>query len=475
MSEDSSCSDENVISPGKYIIINRKKFSKLHLLTENSVVYLGKDKVNFSGTIGYPFWSTFKMIQKSGKREFTLELCSHSEILECNELLKSKSSGIDNRNIWDDGNSQLLTTEKIIELRDSGLSSQEIVGQLIENSKTFHNKTEYSQEKYLKKKGTKYFEYLTIKKPSIRILSELMYTKDPTKVLGLRTDSLSQIITAVNLQPDGRYILYENGSQGLVAASVLNYLSENGKVIYITPGKHAQKHAILAMNFNQKLDQIKCIQLSVLIGEKPGLDSNLESRTKEIVNGTENYVEETKTVVKIDQIESLNGGKESREVIKEFEENTFKNEDRTKINSIKSEANDNISNSQKRKNDEYNDEDSSAAKKPRWELDAEDAMNTLKLKNNDGVIIVCKEYPLNILLKLLTFISPSRPFVVFNLYREPLSQLYVELKLRRDIVNLRLTETWLRSYQVLPDRTHPDVLMSANSGYLLTGTVVNNL
>ncbi|XP_075227178.1 tRNA methyltransferase 6 non-catalytic subunit [Lycorma delicatula] len=474
MTED-SVSNDNLISVGKYIIINRKKFSKLHLLTENSVIFLGKDKVNLSGTIGYPFWSTFKMVPTNAKLEFKLTRCSNCEINECNEFLKSKSSGIDNRNIWDDGNSQLLSTEKIIELRDSGLSSNEIVGCLVENSKTFHTKTEYSQEKYLKKKGTKYFEYLTIKKPSIRILSELFYLKEPTKILGLRTDSLSQIMTAVNLQPDGKYILYENGSQGLVAATILNYLSGNGKLIYITSGKHPQKHAILAMNSSHKLDQMKCIQLTTLIEKSDCTDSNDENMFKEVVNSKEENSKEI-NFIKTDNFEvaSLNGEKESGEITQIPSEENYKIEGNCK--NTFSDKSDIIGNkNNKRKNDLCNDEECSPAKKPRWELDAEEAMNMLNLKNNDGLIIVCKEYPSNVLLKLLSFIEPSRPFVVFCLYREPLSQLYVELKLRHDLINLRLTETWLRTYQVLPNRTHPDVLMSGNSGYLLTGTVVNNL
>ena len=37
-----------------------------------------------------------------------------------------------------------------------------------------------------------------------------------------------------------------------------------------------------------------------------------------------------------------------------------------------------------------------------------------------------------------------------------------------------LSETWLRNHQVLPGRTHPEVLMSGGGGYVLTGTYVDN-
>jgi tRNA (adenine-N(1)-)-methyltransferase non-catalytic subunit len=43
---------------------------------------------------------------------------------------------------------------------------------LIENSASFANKTEYSQEKYIKKKKEKYLAQYKILKPSIRNLCE---------------------------------------------------------------------------------------------------------------------------------------------------------------------------------------------------------------------------------------------------------------------------------------------------------------
>jgi hypothetical protein len=42
---------------------------------------------------------------------------------------------------------------------------------------------------------------------------------------------------------------------------------------------------------------------------------------------------------------------------------------------------------------------------------------------------------------------------------------------RRNIaINLRLTDTWFREFQVLEGRTHPNMNMSQNGGYILLGT-----
>lgn len=38
---------------------------------------------------------------------------------------------------------------------------------------------------------------------------------------------------------------------------------------------------------------------------------------------------------------------------------------------------------------------------------------------------------------------------------------------------LELGETWMREYQVLPQRTHPTMRMNAASGYILSGIKVD--
>ena len=100
--------------------------------------------------------------------------------------------------------------------------------------------------------------------------------------------------------------------------------------------------------------------------------------------------------------------------------------------------------------------------------------NMIKDKKMDGLIIAAKQHPTNILLHLIKYLAPSRPFVVFSSYKEPLMDAYFAVKETGKTVFVTLTETWLRNYQVLPDRTHPEVLMSGGGGYILSGIVVDN-
>ena len=98
----------------------------------------------------------------------------------------------------------------------------------------------------------------------------------------------------------------------------------------------------------------------------------------------------------------------------------------------------------------------------------------LKSSKMDGLIIVCKQHPSNILLALMKYLAFSRPFVVYSPYKEPLLETYFALKETGRALMVTISESWLRKCQVLPDRTHPEVMMSGGGGYLLSGIYVDN-
>jgi hypothetical protein len=62
----------------------------------------------------------------------------------------------DNRNLFDTSTAQRLTQDDIERMKKDGAHATEIVGALITQSSTFQGKTEFSKEKYIKKKLNKY-------------------------------------------------------------------------------------------------------------------------------------------------------------------------------------------------------------------------------------------------------------------------------------------------------------------------------
>lgn len=435
--------EENLINVGDYIVVQRQSFTKLHKLKANGIVSLGKDQVELENVIGKPYYTTFRMVTRpKNKRVYALEVSE--EYVNCIQNVNIDKSGVDNRDIIDDGRSQQLTTEEITKLRDDALSSSDIVEKLITNSKTFGAKTEYSQEKYLKKKERKYFEFIQIRKPSVRLIAEIYYRLDPGKVLGIRLDDLSQILSYCNVQNDSNILLYDSGTNGLLSAAIMNRIGRNtsGTLVHMHPGNVCQKEAFLAMQFPSEQSD-RCINVclySVLrcFYQEQSTSSQSDAAT----------VETNDKKVKCDQSEEPTVNKD-----------TASQSEATTVE---------INENNKRKCDQS---DERPAKRPCWQVDNEKACKFLKNKF-DSLVIVAKEHPWNILNELLTFLNDGRPFVVFSLLRELLESLYVEMKNRKDIISLRLTSTFMRNYQVLPDRTHPDVNMTCG-GYILTGFIIS--
>jgi len=87
----------------------------------------------------------------------------------------------------------------------------------------------------------------------------------------------------------------------------------------------------------------------------------------------------------------------------------------------------------------------------------------------DSLILACGYDPTPTLLTLLPHLETSCPFVVYSEFLEPLVHCFRALQDKQLAINLRLTDTWMRDYQVLPGRTHPNMNMSMNGGFLLTG------
>lgn len=404
---------ESIVSPGDYLIINKNETYLIHQISNKATLKLGRDVYDLKAAIGQPYSSTFKLEPITNKkRHYTLEVCNDSQI---RNYWATNGCGTDNKLITDDSSSQLLSADEIIALKESGETGQNIVERLLENSKTFQLKTEYAQEKYLKKKAKKYCDYLTVLKPTLRLITDVLYKQQGIpKTITLRFDTLAQILCRINLDPGGKYLLFENGTQGLLQATLLNQLHDNGCLVHVfssTAEQNALK-AVKAMNFpDSKMKQMLTVHLDEILNPKNKEDIPKEEEGKEIINCSED---------------------------------------------------------KKRKSDEA----STQVKKKHRPITSADGLNFLNSNKFDGLIVVCREEPTKVVKILLPYLSLSRPFVIYSAYREMLVTMCAEFKMRKDVVYLRLTDSFMRCYQVLPNRTHPDVTMDDGGGYLLSGLFV---
>ncbi|XP_063611441.1 tRNA (adenine(58)-N(1))-methyltransferase non-catalytic subunit TRM6-like [Penaeus indicus] len=447
------------IYEGAVVVVQKGPYMKTCRVLQGRSFVFGKKgegqfTLNLDGALGCAFGSSFKMERISNKLFKIIQIKENTNMEDI-----VKESGEDNRNICDDGRSQKLSPEEISQLKDSGLTGKEVIQTLTENSTTFKSKTKFSQEKYVNKKQRKYDEVITLQKPSIRLLNNMYYTQDPLKIANLRIDMLSQILCYANVQSGGRFAVFESGSQGLVTAGMLHRMGTTGKLVQVYQGNHPQREAVDLMNFTeQELEVLSFINFSKLPDlDLENLKNGKESQTRNTAKNeasaenTEKASDEGKEDVKESNGESekMCIDEETKEVPAETPKEGAGNEGDNK----------------------------STFKRPRKFVrtlveDVEVSSSVLS-GQIDGLVVVCRQHPVNITRELLQFLKPGHPFVVFSPYKEPLMDLFIEVK-AQGATNLRLSETWLRHYQVLPMRTHPEINMSGGGGYILCGARVTS-
>lgn len=282
-----------------------------------------------------------------------------------------------------------------------------------------------------------------------------MYRQDPEKILGLRIDSLSQLISLSNVCATGNFLLYESGTNGLVTAALLNAIGANtsGKLLHLHQGNVPQKLALQALNLEkEQLDRCISANIYSILRQYYQKDGGVKRKLDDVAESETNSAPAKLPKVDGDDVQS------------EMEVDGIGNGSEEANGTTKAVTEDKASEGSK---------DATNKTIPKWVLENERGCELLR-ENLDALIIVAKEHPVAILNTLLPFVKPSRPVVVFQLSRDILMETFIDLKSGGRTTGLKLTSNWLRMYQVLPNRTHPDVNMNGNSGFILHGYTVRN-
>jgi len=462
-------SECDVIKEGDPMILQKFNYMRSHVLNSKRNVQLGRDVVSMAGLVGEKYGTTFEMkANPANKKQFLL--VKADQVIDFEELFLTGEGGQDNRDLEDTENSQKLSRQEVESMRDAGVSGKEIMEKLIENSETYQSKTKFSQAKFLKKKARKYHHYIMIRKPSLRLLIDILYKMDPLKIMNLRIDSLSQILNLINVHSGGRYMVYETGAQGIVVSGLLERLGDEGELVHVYQNQ-PQSHCLHSMGLN-KSPLLKYLSIEYMKSQERENSINPEVKEGSVerscagkLNGNTN--EANTDTSKKPKIETSGGVSETNIT------------DEPAAKKPKLETSGGVSET----NNESVDKQSSAAQQPEAEAKpvkyglkekSIEAFESVKAESLDGLVIVCKHHPGNLIRYLAKYIKPSRPFVVYSQYKEPLMETFMELKEKELAVMCHLSETWLRSHQVLPQRTHPTVLMSGGGGYILSGIFVQN-
>ncbi|KAJ3535809.1 hypothetical protein NMY22_g6316 [Coprinellus aureogranulatus] len=238
-----SSSSQSVVQPGDFVLIRIPRGDVKQIKAEkNGTAVIPKfGSFYCNDLIGQPYGLSYEIVGKN------LRLLPPQTIQEVED------TDATNELIVDDQLVQPLTVKEIKELKQSGAHASDIIQKQIESHANFALKTEYSKEKYRKRKEAKYAKTFTTIEPTIFNVCEFWFAKDQLRIRDIRVDSLSQMLNLANVHPGGKYLIVDDAS-GLVASAILARLGGDGKLLAITDTESPPAFPVMQyMNFTPDL------------------------------------------------------------------------------------------------------------------------------------------------------------------------------------------------------------------------------
>lgn len=170
-----------------------------------------------------------------------------------------------------------MSHDEIAELRAQGCTPEEIIQAQIARHEKFGLKTDFSKEKWRRRKEKKYLLFCLIAsllsiitygcrfyqtvQPLAPSIPNVLYhynLRSPQSILHLRDDTLSQLLTMANVRPGGRYLVVDD-TGGLITAAVLERMGSEGSILLFNESDSPPAWGILqTMNFSDReLEPIK--------------------------------------------------------------------------------------------------------------------------------------------------------------------------------------------------------------------------
>lgn len=403
-----------MINEGEYVILSKAagEHMKIFKVVRGQHVIIDKNKCQLESLIGKPYGFFYEL---RNDKQFHL-LPGYSDVSQSGSngangavVLPVPEINKDNRNLFDSSQNQKISHEEIKKLKSSGEhAGTDIIDMLVENSASFSQKTEFSQEKYINKKKQKYLLVYRALKPSLRTLSRLFtHTMMKRKLLNIRLDTIAQTLTYGNLSAHKNVLLFET-CRGLILSAVVERLSGHGRIVSLLPDGNevAASESCEFMNFPPHFTQDLLYHFP--LDKLPTIRTYISDLAAKIAQFKSNPVNNPNVIEKLSKKQAL----------------------------------------------------------------AERVAQMLDEKCFDSILLVSKYRPLPLLKHLIGFARNSCALVIYSQTYEPLLECHSFLKDSGHAVHVELADSWMREYQVLPERTHPKMMMDCSSGFLLTGYLV---
>eukprot|EP01025_Chloroclados_australasicus_P018787 TRINITY_DN19_c0_g2_i1.p1 TRINITY_DN19_c0_g2~~TRINITY_DN19_c0_g2_i1.p1 ORF type:complete len:535 (-),score=64.03 TRINITY_DN19_c0_g2_i1:339-1817(-) len=371
---------------------------------------------------------------------------------------------------------QELTQEDILQMKESKIEGSKIVDALIAGSKTFEGKNEFSQQKYKTKKAKKYAAWGIVKKPTSWSIAETYFKNTPERVYNLRPDTLSMLLSAANVRSGGQLLVID-ACCGVVSGAALERMGGEGILCLVQFGQGEQRslHPGEAVNrFNFTDEQFKILRVINYKHLSQGYTD--EGMTFDEPQPDDMELDETQGQQVDDESElqsiELNGTQQQTPICSRNIQSTS-NANKT-ILPAQDDATRETNNTENPNGNIAGQQGGVREWTKKWPRASQQELKQLAEEGFDGVIISAPAVDSYHLVELLTpFMRSSSSIVIYSNFLESLTQCYGQMQESREFVGMLIQETWLREFQVLPQRTRPPMNMDGTGGYFLMATKVS--
>jgi tRNA (adenine-N(1)-)-methyltransferase non-catalytic subunit len=198
---------QNIINLGDTVVIHSNEDKQFNIVKVNGEQKIGRSRVQLKDLVGEQYGTVFEVINRKLVKiqddECVFDLDASNE--NSNTTIRGDNSGY-----IDSNTAQKLSDMDIFRLKESGLTGEQIIQSLIVNSNTFATKTEFAQEKWIKRKEKKYKKKIRVFKSNPATLCEAYFSKSKDKICGMRYDSLAQIISQSGIYSGCRVLVLES-------------------------------------------------------------------------------------------------------------------------------------------------------------------------------------------------------------------------------------------------------------------------
>lgn len=472
-----------LIAEGDSVLISGGGVRRLAEVKANARIRLGRAGTALvHSLVGMRYGEVVELDHKSGCFVAT----DRYPDLDISEL--DAASGKDNRDLVDDNTSQQLTNVEVATLR-KGMSMDSFLNQLVDNSTTFHSKTNFAQEKYLRKKQKKYGTLYKIEAITVDNLAEFyLPTINPSdtpveqegaRCVRLRADTVALVLHHSNVHAGSRVLAYDR-TNGVLEACLLTRLGDTGEVWQVMD-RSAQPNTFVAQKL-MRLPRVKERWRAIPCNEGLFTGVKAEPTTTTTTKSDACDGVATRHTTRVDDEASdprrraTAGGAAAKVTSSHVSASSSRQSGKEPSDEPGMAQTTDTERGSKgavhgRRNGPHCTVDGSREQVSQW-MSSADAHAELMRRPPDCLVIVDDTDPGHKLSQLFPFVAPGGHIVVYSPFLDDLTALFP--RMRNHCVNIRISETWYRHHQVLPQRTHPTVNMSTAGGYLFTALKVES-